>query len=95
MEGSWYEASWLKAPTYSKEEGKCQKSIQSSTTPDPGHHTGKWQNTRKHHIQESQGIRHFPDGDHKATMNRQDSMTATKHKWQKRSTKEAPPWNAQ
>ena len=25
----------------SKEEGKDQESIQSSTTPDPGHHTGK------------------------------------------------------
>ena len=24
-----------------KEEGKDQESIQSSTTPDPGHHTGK------------------------------------------------------
>ena len=26
----------------SKEEGKHQESIQSSTTPDPGHHMGKW-----------------------------------------------------
>ena len=25
----------------SKEEGKDQESIQSSTTPDPGHHMGK------------------------------------------------------
>ena len=32
-------------------------------------------NTRKHHIQESQEVRPFPAGDHKAAMNRQDSMT--------------------
>ena len=28
---------------HSKEEGKDQESIQSSTTPDPGHHMGKTQ----------------------------------------------------
>ena len=37
-------------------------------------------NTRKHHIQESQEVIPFPAGDHKAAMNRQDSMTDTKHK---------------
>ena len=37
-------------------------------------------NTRKHHIQESQEVSHFPAGDHKAAMNRQGSMTDTKHK---------------
>ena len=26
-----------------KQEGKDQESIQSSTTPDPGHHMGRWQ----------------------------------------------------
>ena len=35
----------------SKEEGKDQESIQSSTTPDTGHHMAKWQNTREHHTQ--------------------------------------------
>ena len=40
-------------------------------TPDPGHHMGKWQNTKKHHIQESQEVSPFPAGDHKAAMNRQ------------------------
>ena len=30
----------------SKEEGKDQESIQSSTTPDPGHHMGKRQRER-------------------------------------------------
>ena len=37
----------------SKEEGKDQELIQSSTTPDPEHHI--WEsdkNTRKHHIPE-------------------------------------------
>ena len=37
-------------------------------------------NTRKHHIQESQEVSPFPAGDHKATMNRQDSMTDMEHK---------------
>ena len=50
--------------------------IQSSTTRDPGHHM----TTRKHHIQESQGVSPFPAGDHKAAMNRLNSMTTTKHK---------------
>ena len=34
-----------------KEEGKDQESIQSSTTPDPGHHRESDKNTRKHHVQ--------------------------------------------
>ena len=29
---------------HSKKEDKDQESIQSSTTPDPGYHMGKWQN---------------------------------------------------
>ena len=37
-------------------------------------------NTRKHYIQESQEVSHFPAGDHKAAMNRQESITNTKHK---------------
>ena len=40
-------------------------------------------NTIKHHTQESQEIRHFPAGDNKAAMNRQESMTNTKHIKQK------------
>ena len=43
---------------YSKEVGKYQESIQSSTTPDPGHHI-IWESdkiTRKHHPQESQAV---------------------------------------
>ena len=37
-------------------------------------------NRRKHHIQENQEVSPFPAGDHKAAMNRQESMTNTKHK---------------
>ena len=46
-------------------------------------------NTRKHHLQESQEVSPFPAVDHKAAMNRQESMrnmnrqermTNTKHK---------------
>ena len=36
--------------------------------------------TSKHHIQESQKVSPFSAGDHKDAMNRQDSMTDTKHK---------------
>ena len=32
------------------EEGKDQESIESNTTPDPGHHMGKWQKHKKHHL---------------------------------------------
>ena len=35
---------------------------------------------RKHHIQESQEVNYFPADDHKAAMNRQDSMADMKHK---------------
>ena len=37
----------------------------------------------------------FPAGDHKAAMNRRESMRNTRHKKHKRSTKEVPPWNGQ
>ena len=63
-----------------KEEAKDKESIQSSTTPDQGLHMGKRQNTRKHHIQENQGVSPFLAGDHKAAMDRHDSMKDTKHK---------------
>ena len=64
----------------SKGAGKDQETIQSSITPDPGHHMGKRQNTRKRQTQESQEVSPFPAGDNKAAMNRQDSMTDTKYK---------------
>ena len=43
-------------------------------TPDPGHHTGKRQNTIKHHTQESREVSPFPESDHKAAMTRQDKQ---------------------
>ena len=51
----------------------------------------------KHYKHDSQEVRPFPAGDHKATRNRHGSTTHTnmKHNKQKRSTKEAPPWNGQ
>ena len=35
------------------------KSIKSNTTPDPGHHIGKWNYARKHRIQKSQEVKPF------------------------------------
>ena len=49
------------------------ESLQSSTTPDPGHHMGMWQNKIKHYTQESQKVSLFPADVHKAASNRQDS----------------------
>ena len=63
----------------SKKKGKDQKSTQSSTTPDPGHHI-KVTITQTNHIQDSQDVSPVPAGDHKATMNRQEYMTNTKQK---------------
>ena len=43
-------------PDRSKEEGKYQEFIQSSTTTDPGHHMGKRQNHKKtSHTREPRG----------------------------------------
>ena len=61
----------------SKEEGQDQESILSSTTTDTGYHMVSDNNTRRHHIQENQEVSPFPADDHKAEMNRQESMTDT------------------
>ena len=46
----------------SKKEGKDQESIQSSTTPDPGHHMGKSQiHNKTSHTREPRG-QPFPSG---------------------------------
>ena len=37
-------------------------------------------NARKHRKRENQEVSPYPEGDHKAAMNRQESMTNTKHK---------------
>ena len=36
-------------------------------------------NTRKYHIEKSQEVSHFPAGDHKSAINRQETMTDRKH----------------
>ena len=61
----------------------------------PSHIWESDKNTRKHHTKESQEVKPFPAGNHKASKNRQDSIIITnvKLKQQKGSTKEAPPWN--
>ena len=41
--------------SFSKKGGKVQESIQSSTTPDPEYHMGKWQKTMQHHKGEPRG----------------------------------------
>ena len=59
---------WNMDPTQNMYESKDQESMQSSTTPDPGHHMGLWQKHKKYHTQESQEARPFLAGDHKAAM---------------------------
>ena len=44
---------------------------------------------------ESQEVSPFPAIDHKAAMNRSESMTNTRQKPHELSTKEVPPWNGQ
>ena len=51
-----------------------------STTLDTEHHMGKVQKHKNNHIQESQEVSAFPADDHKASMNRQESITNTNHK---------------
>ena len=43
----------------------------------------------------SQEVSPFPSGDHKAAMNRRESMTNTRYKWHKWATKGVLPWNGQ
>ena len=47
---------------FQRKESKDQESIQSNTTPDPGHHKVT-KNTRKHHLHESQEVSPLPAGD--------------------------------
>ena len=69
--------------------------IQSSTTPDPGY---QWESDKlTDTTNESQEVRPFPAGDHKAHINRRaqrhsKQKTEQKHK---RSTKEVLTWNGQ
>ena len=65
-------------PYISKEEGKDQESIHSSTIPEPGWKSDK--NTRKHYIQESQVVSPFPTYDHNAARNKLHGMANTNTK---------------
>ena len=69
------------------EEGKDQETIQSSTTPDPGHIMGKWQKHKKSHIQKRLEASPFPAGNFKAARHRQGNMSKMNTNKQ-RSTKE-------
>ena len=59
----------------SKEEGKDQESIQSSTMPDPGHIWERDKSTRKRQIHKHLLASPFPAGDHKADRHRQGNMS--------------------
>ena len=61
-----------------KEDGKDQESIQSGTTTDP-----KQDKVTKDITNNSQEVKSFLAGDHKAAMNRRESMTNTRHKYYK------------
>ena len=69
----------LTGDTVSMKDGKDQETIQSSTTPDPGYHMGSNKNTINI-ISKSQLVSPFQAGDHKAAMNRRESMRNTRHK---------------
>ena len=62
----------------SKKDGKDQETIQSSTTPDTGYLRESNKNTIN--IANKLEVNSFPEGDHKAAMNRLESK---KHKTQK------------
>ena len=93
----WYHIFWfLSGQIIARKKAKIRNQYNQAThllTQDTAWESDK--NTIKHHIQESQEVSPFPAGDHKAAMNRQENITNTKHKQQKWSTKEAPPWNGQ
>ena len=56
----------------------------------------KWESNKItiNNINKSQEVSPFPSTscDHKAAMNRRESMTNTRHNLKKKSTKEVPPW---
>ena len=64
----------------SKKGGNYQESKQSCTTPEPGYHVGKGQKQIKNAFTVCQEVSPFTAGDHKAGMNRHESMTNTRHK---------------
>ena len=67
--------------------------IKNHTWPRISH--GKMTKIQLNITKESLEVSPFPAGDHKAAMNRRESMTNTRHKSHKWSTKEVPPLNGQ
>ena len=63
----------------SKKDSKDQELIQSSTTPVTGYQMGKYQITINI-TNKTQQVNSYPSGDHKAAMNRRESMANTRHK---------------
>ena len=61
----------------SKEEGKDQASIQSSTTPNPEHRMGKCQKHKKTSRTREPRGQPFPSTHHKTARHRQDNMAKT------------------
>ena len=56
--------------------------------------SGKVTNLQLDTINDSQEVSPFPASDHKAHINRR-AQRHSKHKTEKKSTKEVPPWNGQ
>ena len=71
-------------PEQSKEKGKTQEWIKSSTIP-----VWVYRNTIKHHIEESQEVSPFSAGDHKAERHKEDNMAKTNTN---KNKIEVPPW---
>ena len=58
-----------------KQKDNNQESIQSSTTPDSGHHMERNTHLIKHNAQESQAVSLFPTGNYKTARSKQGSIT--------------------
>ena len=76
----WYSVKVRKVEKIKNGYNQDQEWIQPSATPDPGYHNyGKVIETQFIITKERQEISLFTAGDHKAAMNRRQSMTNTKH----------------
>ena len=76
---------------HQSKEVKDQESIQSSITPDLGHHILESDNNKlKHHMQESQLVSHFPADGHKAARNRQSKKDSKDQESIQSSTTHVP-----
>ena len=81
----------------SKDEGKYQESIQSSSTPDPGHLMGKWQKHKKTSHTREPRVCPFQSGDHKAARNTKNiwqSQRQNANNKKKINKRSSPPWSS-